>query len=93
MSRVLLPTFSFFCNLSHLSHSTPTKAHRLTRLLFTRDMKRKAIDSASDYKAKRQREPEADYCDVIAKKDGLGNVIWPASEQSIEGARYFLKEW
>ena len=56
-------------------------------------MKRKATDSGTDSKAKRQREPEADYCDVIPRKDGHGNDVWPASEQSIEGAREFLREW
>lgn len=56
-------------------------------------MKRKATSSGTESKAKRQREPEADYCDVIPRKDGHGNAIWPASEQSIERGREFLKEW
>ncbi|KAL9127786.1 MAG: hypothetical protein Q9175_007667 [Cornicularia normoerica] len=55
-------------------------------------MKRKATDSSKDSKAKRPREPEVDYCDVVLRKDGSGNAIWPASEQSIERARDFLKE-
>lgn len=59
----------------------------------TRGMKRKATDLGTDSKAKRQREPEADYCDVIPRKDDQGSAIWPASEQSIEHARTFLKEW
>lgn len=57
-------------------------------------MKRKATDSDIDSKAaKRQREPEADYCDVKPQKDDRGITIWPASEQSILRARAFLKEW
>ena len=56
-------------------------------------MKRKATESGIVPKAKRQREPEADYCDVLPRKDGNGAVIWPASEQSIERARAFLIEW
>ena len=56
-------------------------------------MKRKITDVGTESKAKRQREPEADYCDAEPQKDGHGNAIWPASEQSIESARDFLKEW
>ena len=56
-------------------------------------MKRKATDSGTDLKAKRQREPQADYCDVTTRKDDHGNAIWPASEQSIDRTRAFLKEW
>ncbi|KAF6233373.1 hypothetical protein HO173_008305 [Letharia columbiana] len=55
-------------------------------------MKRKAMDSGTDSKAKRPREPEADYCDVISRKDGHGNAIWPASEESIQRAGQFLTE-
>ncbi|CAD6585485.1 MAG: hypothetical protein ASARMPRED_002178 [Alectoria sarmentosa] len=55
-------------------------------------MKRKATDLGRDSKSKRQREPQADYCDVRSQKDSHGNAIWPASEQSIERARDFLKE-
>lgn len=56
-------------------------------------MKRKATDLGTAPKAKRQREPEADYCDVTPQRDSHGNEIWPASEQSIERAREFLKAW
>ena len=66
---------------------------RLLPNVFTRDMKRKATDSGTDAKAKRQRNPQADYCDVIPRKDDHGNAIWPASQQSIDCAREFLKEW
>ena len=59
----------------------------------TEEMKRKATDLGRDSKPKRQREPQADYCDVRSQKDSHGNAIWPASEQSIERARDFLKEW
>ena len=82
-------------------HSIPkTKpncvTHQPKRVIYstaTGGMKRKATDSDTNSKAKRQREPEADYCDVIPRKDGKGNSLWPASEQSIERARSFLKEW
>lgn len=77
-----------------------TLSHRLTyqpwRVLSSNspgEMKRKATDSSTESKAKRPREPEVDYCDVVLRKDGSGNAIWPASEQSIERARDFLKEW
>ena len=58
-----------------------------------RGMKRKATDSGTDSRAKRQREPQADYCDVTPHKDDDGNAIWPASQQSIDRTRAFLKEW
>ena len=56
-------------------------------------MKRKAADSQVGSQAKRQREPEPDYCDVEIKKDGNGNVIWPAEREAMERAREFLREW
>lgn len=56
-------------------------------------MKRKATDAGTDSKAKRQREPQADYCDVETRKDGHGNAIWPASEESVARAREFFEEW
>ena len=62
-------------------------------LSVTRTMKRKATDSVTDQKAKRKRESEEDYCDVVPRKDDYGNAIWPASEQSIDCARDLLKEW
>lgn len=86
---------------SSFIHSPPnTKPHRVTyqpwRVLSSKStgkMKRKAMDSGTDSKAKRPREPEADYCDVISRKDGHGNAIWPASEESIQRAGQFLTEW
>ena len=59
----------------------------------TRTMKRKATGSVTDPKTKRKREPEKDYCDVVPRKDKYGTAIWPASKQSIDRARAFLKEW
>ena len=59
----------------------------------TTGMKRKATNSGTDSKAKRQKEPEADYCDVVPRQDAHGNAIWPSSEQSMQNAREFLKEW
>ena len=56
-------------------------------------MKRKATESSTSSKAKRQKKPEADYCDVVPRKDSSGKAIWPASEQAIERARDFLQEW
>ena len=77
-----------------------TNPHRVTchscRVIsepFARGMKRKATDSGTDSRAKRQREPQADYCDVTPRKNDDGNAIWPASEQSIDRTRAFLKEW
>ena len=56
-------------------------------------MKRKANGSLSETKAKRQKEPEADYCDVETRKDEDGNSIWPASGEAMERAREFLRDW
>ncbi len=57
------------------------------------NMKRKAAELQTGPKAKRPREPEADYCDVSPQTDGNGNIIWPASLEAIKSARDFLKEW
>ena len=91
---VLTKRFTLFCNFP------PPKPYRVTHqpsCFLSRSsvgkMKRKAIDSGIAPKAKRQREPEADYCDVTPQKDCHGNAIWPASEQSIERAREFFKAW
>ena len=77
-----------------------TNLHRVTFqpwLVFSKrstgNMKRKATDAATDSKAKRQRDPQPDYCDVEPREDGHGNAIWPASEQSIHSARELIKEW
>ena len=56
-------------------------------------MKRKATDAQPSSKAKRQKEPEADYCDVETRKNGDGKTIWPASSEAMEQARDFLREW
>ena len=56
-------------------------------------MKRKVTETQSSQKAKRQKEPEADYCDVDTRKDEDGSSIWPASEEALEKARSFLREW
>lgn len=86
----------------HFIHVLPeTNPHRVTcqpcrvlpKYYFARGMKRKAADSGTDSRAKRQKEPQADYCDVTPRKDDQGNVIWPASKQSIDRTRAFLKEW
>ena len=57
------------------------------------NMKRKATESGPGSKTKRQREPEADYCDVATQKDEYGSPIWPAPAEAIEKARAFLTEW
>ena len=56
-------------------------------------MKRKAPTSDAAPKAKRQKEPEKDYCDVEMVKDSDGYIIWPATEAAMENARAFLREW
>ena len=88
-------------NLSCFINLPPnTKPHRVTpqpcRIFswsLPQKMKRKATESHTDSKVKRQKEPEADYCDAEPQKDGHGDAIWPASEQSIKHARDFLQEW
>ena len=58
-----------------------------------RGMKRKAFSSGAPPKAKRQREPEKDYCDVEPQKNDAGEIIWPAPMDAIESARALLREW
>lgn len=55
-------------------------------------MKRKATDSIPSA-AKRRHEAQADYCDTPCRVDEEGKQIWPASMESIESARAFLKSW
>ncbi|MCJ1352412.1 MAG: hypothetical protein MMC33_002396 [Icmadophila ericetorum] len=55
-------------------------------------MKRKAFSSGAPPKAKRQREPEKDYCDVEPQKNDAGEIIWPAPMDAIESARALLRE-
>ncbi|KEF52274.1 uncharacterized protein A1O9_11514 [Exophiala aquamarina CBS 119918] len=38
------------------------------------------------------RDKLPDYCDVEPRRDGAGNIIWPAPESAIEAARSFLKD-
>lgn len=95
---VLTKPATLFCSFIHSpANIKPQRVTYQTWRVLSRssaeNMKRKATDSSTDSKAKRQREPEADYCDIIPQKDGHGNPIWPASEQSIKLAREFLKEW
>ena len=61
--------------------------------LLPASMKRKAPFSDSVPKAKRQKEPEKDYCDVETVKDSDGSIVWPAPEEAMEKARAFLREW
>ena len=98
IGRVLSKHAILLSNFSHLPPNTKSRVLRYQprRLLFnnfTRGMKRKATESSTNSKAKRQKEPDADYCDVVSRKDSSGNTIWPASEQAIERARDFLQEW
>lgn len=83
---------SFIHSPGKLHHTTSHPWRVLSRHL-SGDMKRKATDLSIQSKAKRPREPEADYCDVIPQKDGYGNVIWPASEIAMDRAREFITEW
>ena len=53
-------------------------------------MKRKATD-AKGAPAKRQKEPELDYCDIETKKDDNGVIVWPAPVEALANARTFLK--
>ena len=94
--RVLTRRAALLCNLIHFNtelHGVTYQPWRVLSSKSTGKMKRKATDSSTDSKAKRQKEPEADYCDAVSRKDGFGNTIWPASGQAIEDARDFLQEW
>lgn len=97
-SGALTPRVNLPCSFIHLPPNT--KANRVTHQpcrIFSwssvQRMKRKAAESHIEPKVKRQKEPEADYCDAEPQKDGHENAIWPASEQSIKHARDFLKKW
>lgn len=95
---MLTKGFSLFHAFIHFlpntnPHRVTCQSCRVLSIPLARGMKRKATESGTDSRAKRQREPQADYCDVTPCKDDHGNVIWPASEQSIDRTRAFLKEW
>ena len=93
---VLTRRTALSCNLIHFNTKLHGVTYRPWRVLSSKStgkMKRKATESSTDSKAKRQKEPEADYCDVVPRKDSSGNTIWPASEQTIERARDFLRQW
>lgn len=97
------PVLSF----AHLLHSQAKLTSHLTRnprwtaslgypssnARLAASMKRKAPDSKSASKAKRQKEPKADYCDLETRKDENGETIWPAPAEVMDVARNFLKEW
>ena len=95
-SLVLTRRAALSCNLIHFNtklHGVTYRPWRVFSSKPTGKMKRKATESNTDSKAKRQKEPEADYCDVVPRKDSTGNTIWPASVQAIQRARDFLREW
>ncbi|MCJ1306521.1 hypothetical protein MMC25_000164 [Agyrium rufum] len=54
--------------------------------------KRKAPSGELNGKAKRQKEPEKDYCDVETVRLSNGEVVWPAPAEAIKNARAFLRE-
>lgn len=41
---------------------------------------------------KKARPQVPDYCDVEPKRDGAGNVVWPAPETAMEEAREFIRQ-
>ncbi|KAL9635930.1 MAG: hypothetical protein Q9164_003155 [Protoblastenia rupestris] len=55
-------------------------------------MKRKGDSIVSTPKAKRQREPEPDYCDATPRHSEDGGIIWPASSNSMQAARDFFRD-
>ncbi|KAK4692920.1 hypothetical protein P7C71_g4375, partial [Lecanoromycetidae sp. Uapishka_2] len=55
-------------------------------------MKRKASDSVAVRKAKRQKDPEPDYCDAATQKDSNGETIWPAAREALRDARTFIQD-
>ena len=71
----------------------PFRDLHTSNALFVGVMKRKSNEAPNASRAKRHKEPETDYCDVIPQKDRNGNVVWPASQESVVAARIFLKEW
>ena len=67
--------------------ATRTYAQRSSR------MKRKGGLSSELSAAKRQSEPEPDYCDASLQLDEDGAPIWPAPVEAMEVARRFLRQW
>ena len=95
-SLVLTRRAASSCNLIHFNTKLHGATYRSWRVLSSKStgkMKRKATESSPDSKPKRQKEPEADYCDVLPRKDSSENIIWPASEQAIKRTRDFLRDW
>ena len=92
---VLTKRATLLCSFIHspLPYRETYQPWRVLSVNRIRTMKRKATDSGTDPKTKRQREPQGDYCDVAPRKDDYGNAIWPATEQSLDRARDLLKEW
>ena len=59
-----------------------------------RKMKRKAFDEITKAKPKQQRvrPPVPDYCDATPQRDE-GGIVWPATNDAMEKARAFIREW
>lgn len=94
---LLFPTKSISLLAKNLHHRHLSSSHQKRSVVSVirtySTMKRKATDAKTGPKAKRQKEPEADYCDVITRKDESGDTVWPASMEAVENARSFLREW
>lgn len=43
--------------------------------------------------AKKPRPQVPDYCDAEPKRDGRGEVVWPAPAAAMEEAREFIRQW
>ena len=44
-------------------------------------------------KARKEKEPLPDYCDVEPRRAENGSILWPAAPEAMEKSRDFLKEW
>ena len=92
MIKGLCATVGHFTQIFN-AHRGANPRFTLEYVTSSKMMKRKATGSESASKAKRQREPEPDYCDVGSRLDDNGSIIWPAEVEAVKGAREFLKRW
>jgi len=51
------------------------------------------VTASPTKKPKKARPILPDYCDVEPRRDGAGDIVWPAPANAIEEARIFIKEW
>ena len=59
----------------------------------TNPAKRKAESQVSAAKAKKQKVVIPEYHTTPSRRDGDGEIVWPAPRKQIERAREIIREW